>query len=138
MGANSNNRKAWSSFFFRYKTLTRKDRNLKTWTIEVFLYLCTVGYVEVVGAGPLVPVVRILSSSLPVYRRVRGTVEVVGAGPLVPVVRILSSSLPVYRRGRGSGGCWSTGSCRTDPVVFPSGRRRTRQGCPCTCLHPRS
>jgi hypothetical protein len=27
-------------------------------------YLCTVGYVEVVGAGPLVPVVRILSSSL--------------------------------------------------------------------------
>ncbi len=44
----------------------------------------------------------------------------------------------MYRRGRGSGGRWSTGSCRTDPVVFPSGRRTTRRGRPCTCLHPRS
>ncbi len=34
------------------------------WTNEVFPYLCTVGDVEVVCAGPLVPVVRILSSSL--------------------------------------------------------------------------
>jgi hypothetical protein len=50
----------------------------------------------------------------------------------------MKRSLPVYRRGRGSGVCWSTGSCRTDPVVFLSVRRRTRPGRPCTSLPPRS